>query len=261
MTKNGGRIGKINEPNSAGIVGSGVWTLADQNIFESASKWRGSYVTAGLVAAWDAKNPLSYSGTGSSWSDISGNGLTLTMNGSLTWNSAGYFTNWSTSNFWSQNSNWASFVPTGTSARTIIAYANRSGGSGTAYEHVVHYGTANSQQAYGIAVQSGNLNDHRWATSNFDGAVDTSSNLTLSVRYDSSTYTNSRFGINTTYTNGSTISSQNTGSTTFRVGSRIDVPTETWPSSGRIYAVFIYNRVLSDAEMTAMHTYFSSRFG
>lgn len=258
MRGNGGRIGPKNTTSTS--VASGVWSMGEQFSLRKASLWPSSIITSGLVAAWDAGNSASYPGTGTSWFDLSGNGLTLTMNGTLTWNSAGFFTGWNTSNFWSQNSNWASFIPTGTSPRTLIAYARRSGGGG-AYEHVVHYGTANSQQAYGIAVNGGNLGDHRWATSNFDGAVNTTDNLTLSTRYDSTTFTATRFGINTAYVNGSTISTQNTGTTTFRIGCRIETPSETWPSSGRIYAVYIYNRVLSDEEMSTMHSVLFARFG
>lgn len=50
-------------------------------------------VTDGLVVYLDAKSEASYSGTGTSWNDISGNNLHWTLAGSPTFNSVrGYFT-------------------------------------------------------------------------------------------------------------------------------------------------------------------------
>jgi hypothetical protein len=48
-----------------------------------------SIVSSGLVFYVDAANPRSYSGTGTTWKDLSGNGLDLTMQGSVIWNSTG----------------------------------------------------------------------------------------------------------------------------------------------------------------------------
>ena len=56
-------------------------------------------VTDGLVFAVDAGSERSYPGTGSTWYDLSGNGLDMTMVGTVTWNSAGYFTGWATANY------------------------------------------------------------------------------------------------------------------------------------------------------------------
>jgi hypothetical protein len=40
-------------------------------------------VTEGLVAYWDAANPRSYPGTGNKWYDLSGNGNTMNLSGTL----------------------------------------------------------------------------------------------------------------------------------------------------------------------------------
>jgi len=55
----------------------------------------------GLVLALDAANPLSYPGSGTIWSDISGNGNNATLNGNVinpVWNSAGYWSFFATAN-------------------------------------------------------------------------------------------------------------------------------------------------------------------
>jgi hypothetical protein len=55
--------------------------------------YRGPHlVTDGLVLALDAASPKSYPGTGTTWSDLSGNNNDFTLDGSgITWNSSGYF--------------------------------------------------------------------------------------------------------------------------------------------------------------------------
>jgi len=49
-------------------------------------------VTDGLVLCLDARNTNSYPGSGSTWTDLSGNGYDFTIYGSPTHNSSGYFT-------------------------------------------------------------------------------------------------------------------------------------------------------------------------
>ena len=48
-------------------------------------------VTDGLSLCLDAANPKSYPGTGTTWFDISGNGIDSTPKNTPTWNAAGYF--------------------------------------------------------------------------------------------------------------------------------------------------------------------------
>jgi len=50
-----------------------------------------SIVRDGLVLCLDAKDPNSYSGSGSTWSDVSGNDYDTTLTNSPTYNSSGYF--------------------------------------------------------------------------------------------------------------------------------------------------------------------------
>jgi len=47
-------------------------------------------VTDGLVLCLDAADKISYSGSGTTWSDLVG-GIELTKEGSPTWSSDGYF--------------------------------------------------------------------------------------------------------------------------------------------------------------------------
>jgi hypothetical protein len=218
-------------------------------------------VTSGLVFYVDAANPRSYSGTGTTWKDLSGNGLDLTMQGSVIWNSTGYFNNWSTANYFARtNSDVWSYVPLGDTARTVIAFAEM--GSISGYQHVLHYGNGGVvNQTYGIATLTGNVSDHRWGTSNIGtNTLVTGSRYMLSNRH-SAIYTGVRQGVNLTYQDITTITTAATASGQFRVGLRAGPEAEPWPADGKIYTVMIYNRALTDDEMSINFQSIRSRYG
>jgi hypothetical protein len=215
-------------------------------------------VTDGLVFAVDAGSERSYPGSGSTWYDLSGNGLDMTMVGTVTWNSAGYFTGWHTANYFACTKSYGGILPIGNQARTIIAVVEA--GTITGYQHITHYGNYTTNQAYGLALYSGVLSDHRWGTSN-NGTVGVSASnniVMLSTRH--ATNTGARFGINTSYQDISTIIGANTASNVqFRIGSRIN-DGEVWMNNGKIFRVLIYNRVLTDAEIEQNYNALQSRF-
>jgi hypothetical protein len=51
-----------------------------------------SIVLNGLVLCLDAGNTKSYPGSGTTWTDLSGNGRNYSIGANISWNSAGYFT-------------------------------------------------------------------------------------------------------------------------------------------------------------------------
>jgi len=71
---NGGLIGKTNLTSQATSV-PGVWTLQEQMKAVRNDLWAGSIVTNGLVLNLDAS---SYPGSGTTWTDLSGNGRNFT---------------------------------------------------------------------------------------------------------------------------------------------------------------------------------------
>lgn len=79
----GGIIGKPNEPTAN--VASGMWSLREQFNSVKNGVWpRLEIITNGLFLFLDAGNIASYSGTGNTWIDLSGNGY----NGNLVSNNA-----------------------------------------------------------------------------------------------------------------------------------------------------------------------------
>lgn len=69
---------------------NGVFSLISQQVYKSASKWPagGSIVTSGLVLHLDASDTNSYPGSGTTWSDLSGNSNDATLTNGPTFDSA-----------------------------------------------------------------------------------------------------------------------------------------------------------------------------
>lgn len=109
-------------------------------------------ITNGLVLALDAGNAKSYSGSGTTWTDLSGNGNNGTLISSPTYNASGYFT-----------FNGVSYVSVGNDSSlqlasngTVTCWFNTSSpGSG-------FRGLITKQFAYGLFLNSGVLSTYDW---------------------------------------------------------------------------------------------------
>lgn len=87
MRSNGGLIGpkKTVSPSAA----SGIWAIRDAQREKGADNWSAPTTRRGLVLELDAGNSSSYPGSGSTWYDISGNGLNATfVNGTPSFSSS-----------------------------------------------------------------------------------------------------------------------------------------------------------------------------
>lgn len=210
--------------------------------------------TEGLVLLVDALNPKSYPGSGTRWSDLSGRGNHFDMVGTVSWNPKGYFTGWSTANYW--NSSTSSGFPTGASARTIVTIY-RTGASMTpqsgAYQHVFHYGAAATYQSMGITYNGTTLNNHTWSSFSTSATPGTASTNYVTMMTFTGTVT--RFIVNGqfTATAGEMGALTNTGTGFSRIGIRITTPSEHLNSDGRIHYVAMYDRVLSNDELIQVH--------
>ena len=87
-------LGKRIGVNGSFSIG-GMFSIREQHALISNSEWQlqTPIVTSGLQLRLDAADPASYSGTGTTWFDLSGNGFNATLVNSPTWTSAqsGYF--------------------------------------------------------------------------------------------------------------------------------------------------------------------------
>jgi len=87
MRNVGGFLGTT--PTSASANG-GSYLLSEQFNFQLSNKWPGNLITNGLRLLLDGFNTNSYPGTGTTWFDVSGNGVNATIVGSPTFTN-GYF--------------------------------------------------------------------------------------------------------------------------------------------------------------------------
>lgn len=75
---NGGIIGKaVTTPTKTSAVGK--WNISDQHIYKQQDIWVSDIIKSGLVLNLDASNASSYSGSGTTWYDLSGNGINATL--------------------------------------------------------------------------------------------------------------------------------------------------------------------------------------
>jgi hypothetical protein len=213
------------------------------------------YVTSGLITYLDAGNTLSYSGTGSTWYDISGSGNNGTVTGDISWVSNGSLS------YFNFNSLSDSNYIYGTSSQDfqhvcMIFYPDFTLSGGAGLTGLMGNGTPSSNGDKSLRIQTGNpwtfaarnpgdIND--WAYPNattyrFNGTVSNNAvsgwNILTGYRTNRTNFANNSF----TYYLGS---SAYTGR-----GFR-----------GRLAAVLLYNRQLTDAEDIQNYIAFKNRFG
>ena len=223
-----------------------------------------SIVRDGLVLHLDAANVKSYPESGTTWFDMSENGLNFTMVGTPTWNSSGYFTGFTTGTYFECNNStgWSSIMPIGDTPRTICALVYLANGS--AYNHIIHWGTGGvSQQDYGLTVYNNSLSDHHWSTSNIGNiSLVNGTNYFFSTRYNTTTYPGARFQVNNQFDTQTDITSDlSTGTSTLRIGSRTSTPVEFWDAGNTISLISVYNRDLSDDELLQNFKAMKGRYG
>jgi hypothetical protein len=231
-------------------------------------------VTSGLVLELDAGNIKSYQSGSTTWFDKSGFANNFTLYNSPVFSNNG-FTNLVTNEYLqTSNASWASTIPTGTADRTIMAVF-KVPNSPSDYNHVFHYGTATTDQSYGLAILSPPytpyyaLTNHTWVGTSY-GIYQLVANGTYigAVRFKNSNTPKNNFFINgqfpsTGFAQGkSSDYSINTGtSDPPRIGVRISGYSNQLATGGFVYKVMVYNRYLSDSEVLQNYTALKTRFG
>jgi len=232
-------------------------------------------VRNGLVLCLDAGNAKSYPSTGTAWSDISGNDKNGTLTNGPTYDSANggsILMDGVNDAVVLSNSYTGTTIPTGSSSRTLITcFKTQATFSGANYEHIVHYGTTATDQAFGITIYniSGSyyIANHTWAGNSY------MSNTTLSantVYYVALTYNDSAAPRNTFFLNGSF------GTTGYAQGKTADYSLNTGTGNqllvgsrlasaeyfkGNVFFVQMYNRVLTNAEIEQNYAASRGRYG
>jgi hypothetical protein len=244
---NSGNISLINRNNSGGLSMSSLSTI----------------VTEGLVLNLDAGNVLSYPGSGTTWTDLSGGSRNFTLNNSVSWNSGGYFSfdgiddymEGPASNAFNLDQEHTVEViiqPTVAKACTLFHWTDAAGtrtisGHTPWSDSVVYYDVAGcclptQRVSYGSNILNKiTIMTFRCRTSEFPRR-----------QVFENTVEKVNSGVNTTNT-------LSFGSLPVTLGSFYNDRSPSYP--GRLYNIKVYNRGLTDAEMLQNYNAQKSRFG
>jgi hypothetical protein len=219
-------------------------------------------ITDGLVLALDAGSKKSYSGSGTAYNDLSGNGNNGTLTNSPTFNSNGDFEfdgvndyvsfgNPDELNFTDSMSHAVWFTRNSNGTGNLRLTSKAAGGSGTNQQGFTFFG-GNSSIVWGINV----------------GGVRTNLSATITVGpwYYVVGTANFSTGTQHIYLNGEEITSGNLGNTNttsnsieFRVGSYYS-ESNLLPWDGNIGPVSVYNKALTAQEVLQNYNATKSRF-
>ena len=219
-------------------------------------------VTNGLVLALDAANNKSYSGSGVTWNDLSGNNNTGTLTNGPTFSGAngGYIVLDGTNDYVINSS--PTNIPVGSSSRTVQLWIYPKNNSCP----LVQLGTGGGFQVYIVSFfnSSGTLYLFTDGINSANNISFSGTDLPTLNTWNHMTFGNS--GQNWFYylngvsklsgTFGVTL---NTIGQKYIVGNRDDV--SLTPTNGNIAQTFVYNRALSASEILQNYNATKSRFG
>lgn len=208
-----------------------------------------SIVTSGLALLLDARNPRSYSGTGTAWNDVSGNGFNATLVSNPTYNASGYFVFTGTQSATVTNPLFSSQTNLN-QTWTVSAWLNVDDTTGQSLINFgiglyPSYGTNNSL----LYLNSG-TNDYY----TYGGDVGGLGWKYLTFRFNNAT------GSRTIYSNAENISTSGPNNTSTPVALN---STSTIASNlrGNLATLEIYNRMLTDAEVSQNFNALRGRYG
>ena len=223
--------------------------------------YRGPVIpTAGLILALDAGTTRSYPGSGSTWYDVSGNGNHFTIQGNISWSAANGFGNFEGNSTGSGNKIYRSSFPTGLKLAqggqglTLLLWARSTGGAG-AWRKLA----ANADSENYIDLYQQSSSPYGWHQ---DGSGESLYVDGVSVSSDTYAMPNAGWHLwgATNYNNGST---SNPGYA-FTIGNEPNSSpngTNTYPWIGNVMTCLMYNRVLTQDELTKIYNNQKTRFG
>jgi hypothetical protein len=217
-------------------------------------------VTDGLVLALDAGSKKSYAGSGTTWTDLSGNGnnVTLTNGPSFNTNDGGSVV-FDGTNDYARND--TPTLPTGNVSITICAWIYVISGYSNSWQGIAGWGNTALGQGALLDMNQGRLAFSTWG---FPNSHDLISNYNVPLntwKYVVGSISNRNIKLYADSTNvldSSITSTPSVASTQLRLAT-IDYPGRLL--NVRISSVQIYDRVLSQQEVLQNYNATKSRFG
>jgi hypothetical protein len=217
-------------------------------------------VTSDLVMHLDAGDAASYPGSGTAWTDLSGNGNTVTAINSPTWNSGGWFATGATGYF---NRATGNNLPQGNDPYTLQAWIRKSTWATTGGIMLIGgFGVTNrSNGLRTLPVQTGHFRHYWWANDvdalNNNASIALNQWFMISASYDGTT----RKIIVNTIEVASDTPSPVLNVTSANINVAADLPGSSEFLQGDIAIARIYNRALSAAEIQQNFDAEKARFG
>ena len=213
-------------------------------------------VTDGLVLHLDAGNTNSYSGSGNTWNDISGNGNDVTIQGNASFDNTNKFFNTGTNGFFNRGS--GNNIPVGNSNYTMEVYINQpQWGNANGFISIGGFGQGNKANAL-RTMGGGNAFRHYWWGNDLDTSsnqVSTNNWLQVVAKFDGTS--------RSVWVNGVRAGLDNPGNAHNVNSSAIQI-SKTYSSEyqqGKIKVARIYNRAITDAEIATNYQSFTSSSG
>ena len=230
-------------------------------------------ITDGLVLALDAASSRSYPGTGTTWTDLSGNGNNATLNGNAAnpvWNSAGYWSFSATANGLNggmiiSNSTSLSAIGTSATVELVFTLETKSLISGDSYWMAIFSrggpGAPSTNQNPAISINQTNNGAYRYLhiekPSSFNSAANAFTDYTGNRWYHVTAVLGSTsFG----YLNAQQVSTSAGGITTNENPIFIGYDGDNEMFKGKLSIVRMYNRVLAQQEIQQNYNALKSRF-
>lgn len=228
--------------------------FATHGIIQSIQRGGAGIVTDGLVLNLDAGDAASYPGSGTTWTDLSGNGNNGTLTNGPTYDSAngGSIVFDGTNDYVS-----TSYGPT-LNDFTVIAWFKSTAVKG--FDRIVdkNYATGMwmGRSSTDANTWGGGVLDENPPYGRYITLTDGQWHMLASVRQGT---THTIYGDGITNTTSGTVSSNALSSVNFNIGAWIDVLSQIL--QGNISAVQIYNRALSASEIETNFNALKSRYG
>jgi len=228
-----------------------------------AYKRRGNMVAniGAPVLCLDAGSRLSYPGSGTTWTDLSGNGNTGTLtngptydsanSGSIVFDGADDYVQSTALPFINQN------------PKTLSAWVRVDGGSGA--NRMILSEDANSSFGLGSAIYVSTANMFRGWGQDASYVINSTTSPVLGLWYHVALTYSGNSGQNKMFVNGILENTVAVGGETSR--SALPLQIGRWPASGSLYfnglisSVSIYNRALSAAEISTNFNLLRGRYG
>jgi len=244
---------------------SGVYDLTSQLIFKAGNTWpaESSVVTSGLVLHVDAGNTSSYPGSGTTWTDISGQSINGTLTNGPTYSSAdgGYF-DFDGSNDYIEFSSQLDPIADGLFANSAASWSvsswfnpdnvsggaqsinSKSGGTGTSATYVTFVDSGSLK----VRLRGGGVTTvSSVSNSNWYEVVVTWDGTTAKAYLNGTFQTNVSVGTRTKQTNSFKIAASGTGTSSLY--------------NGKVSTALVYDKALTAAEVTQNYNALKGRYG